>query len=228
MAKKKKKKPNPPPVPVRSKPPRATAATAGPTKREFERTAAVRAASRARTRGALVAAGVALAAVAAIAGFVVLDRRADGELRAALTGGSCTVDTETDPTDPPGRNHVATPTYDVDPPAGGNHLGTAATRSGVYAGAAVPPDGQLVHALEHGYVIVWHDAGLPPPELERLAAFQRARDGDVIVAERPTLPVPVAATAWGQRLLCSSGEPDALERFADTYIGKGPEDPPRG
>ena len=225
---KKKKKPNPPPPPVRNKPPRASAATAGPTRRELERTAAVQAASRARTRGALVTAGVALVAVAAIAGFVVLDQRRDGELRTALTSGSCMVDTETDPTNAPPGNHVQRPSYEVNPPAGGNHLGSQVTRSGVYAGTAVPPDGALVHALEHGYVIVWHDGNRSPEELERLETFQRENDGDVIVAERPALPAPVAATAWEQRLLCSAVEPDALERFADTYIGKGPEDVARG
>lgn len=225
---KKKKKPNPPPVPVRTKPPRPSAATAGPTERDRERAAAVRAASRARTRGALVAAGVAIAAIAAIAGFVVLDRRGDGELRAALTSGSCEVDTEADPTNAPPGNHVQRPSYEVNPPAGGNHLGSQVTRSGVYAGTAVPPDGALVHALEHGYVIVWHDGNRSPEELERLETFQRENDGDVIVAERPTLPAPVAATAWEQRLLCQQVEPAALERFADTYIGEGPEDVARG
>lgn len=225
---KKKKKPNPPPAPVRNKPPRTSAATAGPSKRELDRAAAAKAASRAKVRGALVAAGVSVAAVAAIAGFVVVDRRGDAELREALTSGSCEVDTEADPTNAPPGNHVQRPSYEVNPPAGGNHLGSQVTRSGVYAGTAVPPDGALVHALEHGYVIVWHDGNRSPEELERLETFQRDNDGDVIVAERPALPVPVAATAWEQRLLCEQVEPAALERFADTYIGEGPEDVARG
>lgn len=225
---KKKKKPTPPPPPVRRSPSRPASGVAGPSKRNLERAAAAKAASRDALRGRLLAAGLAVAVIAAVAAFVVVDRRGDAELRDALTGGSCTVDDETDPTAAPGSNHVAAPTYAVNPPAGGNHLGTGATRSGVYAGTSLPPDGQLVHALEHGYVIVWHEPELPQPELDKLVAFQEANDGDVIVVERPTLPVPTAATAWGHRLLCQQVEPAALERFAQEYIGQGPEDLPRG
>ena len=38
------------------------------------------------------------------------------------------------------------------------------------------------------------------------------------------LPVPVAATAWGHRLLCGAVEPDVLARFVDERVGNGPED----
>ena len=53
-------------------------------------------------------------------------------------------------------------------------------------------------------------------------------EGDVIVAERTSLPVPVAATAWESRLLCQQVEPAVLDRFVEARVGDGPEDVPRG
>jgi hypothetical protein len=224
---KKKKKPTPPPPPARSKPPRAAAAPEGPTKRERERAARQSAERRENLRRKLVTAGMVALVLALIAGYLVYDRRQDAQLRETLTSGSCEVDTSTDPTGPQGQNHVPNPTFRVNPPAGGNHLAGVA-RGGVYSGTSVPDDGLLVHSLEHGYVIAWHSPDLPEEQLEQLEAFEERHSGDVIVAERTGAPVPVAATAWGQRLLCQEVEPEALEAFFDEYVGKGPENVQRG
>jgi len=56
--------------------------------------------------------------------------------------------------------------------------------------------------------------------------MQAERDKDVLVVERPTLTVPVAATAWGHRLLCQEVEREALVTFTGQYVNKGPEDVP--
>ena len=227
MAKKKKpKKPTPPPPPVARKPPRA-AETTGPTKRQQERQARKQQDRREGLRRTLVTAGLVAIVLAAVAAFVIVDRRGDAELREALTSGTCTVDTETDPTRPPGQNHVPNPTYAINPPAGGDHLGSAA-RAGVYDGTAVPAEGLLVHSLEHGYVIAWHTPDLPEEQKKQLEEFQREHEDDVIVAERSGMEVPVAATAWGQRLLCQEVEPETLETFFDEHVGDGPEDVERG
>ena len=226
-SKKKQKKPTPPPPPVRNKPPRAASAPAGPSKRQQERAARQSAAKRDSLRRALTTAGLIALVAALIAGYLLYDRRQDAELREALTSGSCEVDRESDRTAPQGQNHVPNPSYRVNPPAGGDHLPSAA-RAGVYSGQQVPTDGLLVHSLEHGYVIAWYEPDLPADQLAELKEFQAAHEDDVIVAERPGMPVPVAATAWGQRLLCERVEPEALQRFADEYIGKGPEDVDRG
>jgi hypothetical protein len=222
---KKKKRPTPPPPPPRRKEP--AGAAPGVTPKQVRAAQRAKAERRDRVRRAAITGGLVVAAVAAVGGFVALDRRGDAELREALTSGSCTVDTEADVTSPPPGNHVASPTYRVDPPAGGNHL-TGNARSGVYTGADVPQDGLLVHSLEHGYVVVWHDPSLDDAGREQLAAFESDNDGDVIVVERAGMEVPVAATAWEQRLLCGGVEPAALQRFADEYVGEGPEDVARG
>lgn len=224
---KKKKKPTPPPPPVRSKPPRAAAAPEGPTQRERQRAARQAAERREGLRRALTTAGLVALVLALIAGYLAYDRRQDAQLREALTSGSCEVDRETDPTRPQGQNHVPNPVFRVNPPAGGDHLAGVA-RGGVYSGTSVPADGLLVHSLEHGYVIAWHAPDLPDEQVEQLRAFEERHSGDVIVAEREGLPVPVAATAWGQRLLCQEVEPEALDTFVDEYVGKGPENVDRG
>ena len=223
-SKKKRKQTGPPPAPVQRRPPRAAA---GPTPRELQRAAQQAAQRRSALRRKLVTGGLATAAVASVVLYVVLDRQRDGALRDALTAGSCEVDTQADPTRPPGQNHVASPSYRVVPPAGGDHLGSAA-RAGVYTGKSVPSDGLLVHSLEHGYVIVWHQPDLPSEQLSKLKSFQAEHAGDVIVAERADLAVPLAVTAWGQRLLCQQPETGPLQPFFDEHVGNGPEDEPRG
>ena len=226
MAGKKKKRPTAPPPPVRTSAPR-TKVPAGTSPREQQREAARKAAAQDSLRRRLVAGGLVVAALAAVGAYVLVDRRGDTELTDALTSGSCQVDEQTDPTSSPPGNHVPSPTYDVDPPAGGNHLGAVATSSGTYAEPQVPDDGLLVHSLEHGYVVVWHQPGLEPAGLAQLTALQESSGNDVILVERDTLSVPVAATAWGHRLLCGEVEPETLERFVAERVGDGPEDVPR-
>jgi Protein of unknown function (DUF3105) len=219
VASKKKKRPTPPPRPV-SKPPRPAGRSRGPSNRE-QALAAAKARKREALRRRLVIGALLLAALAAVGAYVLSERRSEDSLRQALTSGSCEVDTESDAISG-GDGHVAAPVYEVDPPAGGDHLASVA-RGGVYEGDGVPPDGELVHALEHGYVVAWHRPDLPEAQQELLAQYEQRHDGDVIVAERATLPVAVAATAWGQRLLCGEVEPDALDRFAEEHVGGGPE-----
>ena len=228
MAGKKKrtnKRSGPPPPPVRKKAPRPE--HTGPTKREQQRALQQAQQRRDALRRKLVSGGMALAALLLVGGYVLVDRRGDASLRKALTAGGCTADEKADPTRPTGQNHVSSASFAVNPPSAGDHLASVAS-SGVYSGSAVPQEGQLVHSLEHGYVIAWHQPDLPAEQKEKLTAFEDAHDGDVIVAERADLPVPVAATAWGRRLLCPAVDSDALERFFDEYVDKGPEDQPRG
>ncbi|MDP8975048.1 MAG: DUF3105 domain-containing protein [Actinomycetota bacterium] len=143
-------------------------------------------------------------------------------MRARLTAGSCEYDTRADRTDPAPRNHVPTPAYEVDPPAGGNHTAQAA-RPAVYSEGQVPSDGQVVHAMEHGDVVLWHRPDLSPEDRSALQRVFDTYERDVLMVPRATLGGPVAATAWGQRLLCATVEPEALDLFTRTYRDKGPE-----
>ncbi len=189
----------------------------------------IEAARRARRRKSLLVrvaiGGIFVALVAGVAVRVLADRSQGEETRRQLTAGSCTFDTRADPTDPVPDNHVPNPTYEVDPPAGGNHDPQAARRA-IYSQGQVPPDGQLVHALEHGYVIFWHRPDLSEEDRQALLDVAGRHEVDVLVVPRPSLPTTVAATAWGRRLLCGNVEPDALDLFTRTYRNQGPEKVP--
>lgn len=188
-----------------------------------ERLAAAEAARRRqRIRNkALLAGGVAL--LIFVVGFVITsDRKERNRQAAQFTTASCTFDRTSDPDDGPGRNHTPTPSYKVNPPAGGNHTPQAAP-AGIYTDANLPIDGQIVHAMEHGYVVFWYRPDLDEQSLAQLRDLANRHARDVLMVPRPSIDVPVAATAWHARILCRGLEVDTFERFVDTFVNKGPE-----
>jgi hypothetical protein len=189
--------------------------------REAARLAREQAERSSRRRTAVLAGGLVLLVLVVGTAYLVVQQRRVAALDDRMVAGTCERDSRADGTR--GGGHVPSPTYAVDPPAGGDHLEEWA-RAGVYTGSDVPSDGLLVHSLEHGYVVVWaRDASDA-----RLAELAEEHEGDVIVVARPASPVPVAATAWGQRLLCQEVEPAALDAFVTRFVGKGPERVDRG
>lgn len=222
---KKRKKTAAPPSGRRADRPAAAADAAA--RRKAGQDAARKQDKREALRRRLAVVGVVVLGLAVVGGYVVFDRQRAAALDAELTAGSCVTDELTDPTAPAGQNHIPDARYRVEPPAGGDHDPSPA-RSGVYDGGSVPTDGMLVHALEHGYVIAWHSPDIEAAELDELRELESRHPGDVLVVERPTLPTPVAATAWGRRLLCQQAEPEVLTRFVEQYVGRGPEDVGRG
>jgi hypothetical protein len=171
--------------------------------------------------------------VRGVAGLVVLGLIGALILAVALSGGSgsgstavsasgpgnagCTTDTQSDP----GRAHVNNPTYAVNPPAGGDHY-PVPSAAGIYT-ANPPPDGQLVHSLEHGYVIIWFDPATEAADLQNIVAAAQKYPADTLVVPRTGMPAPVAATAWHQRLLCQGLNSKALISFIAEWRNKGPE-----
>jgi len=146
-----------------------------------------------------------------------------GPLRTSLEQGGCTVDSRTDK----GQEHVEGATYSVNPPAGGDH-DSRPWPAGFYDVANTPADGNIVHSLEHGFVVIWYR-----PEGTSAATLDGLRDLAgryrwVLVVPRPSLPTPLAATAWHRRLLC----PDAaaalapqgpIGNFVAAFRNQGPE-----
>ena len=123
---------------------------------------------------------------------------------------------------PPGNHVTGNVQYEVDPPSGGNHNPSAAP-PGVFTSETRPPDSQIVHSLEHGYIAIWHRPDMAPAQLDELRSLVGRHSRDVLLVPSPTLSVPVAATAWHRRLLCSRVEIEPLERFVTEYRNKGPE-----
>ena len=101
------------------------------------------------------------------------------------------------------------------------------TEDGQYAGAPAPPTGQVVHAQEHGRIVIQHRPGLPRPQLEQLLGLYEESPRHVLLVENATsMPCDVAATAWGHGVLCptlNARSFDALRAFRDRFRDRGPE-----
>jgi hypothetical protein len=199
----------------------------GPTR--AERLAAAEAARRrkaARTRG-LVAGGL-VAVLALLTITIINSRRSNDRVVSRLEeSGACAYDSKTDSDSGAGRNHIAGDlTYKVNPPSGGNH-NTSSSPPGVFTLENTPPDGQVVHSLEHGYVVIWYKPDLDAAGLEDLKELTGKYARDVLLVPRASLTeVPVAATAWHRRVLCQRADVGALEEFVKAYRNKGPEKVP--
>ena len=192
-----------------------------------ERLAAAETARRRRAarNRALIAGGI-IGVLTLITVTVINSRRSNERIVSQLeASGSCNYDTRTDSDAGTGRNHVTGDVrYEVDPPSGGNHNPSAAS-AGIFTQESKPPDSQIVHALEHGYVTIWHRPDLDADGIAELREVTGRYDRDVLLVPRESLPPdrPVAATAWHRRLLCSEVDAAALDRFVSAYRNKGPE-----
>lgn len=137
--------------------------------------------------------------------------------------GGCVYDTERDGTAREQSDHVADPRYEVDPPAGGAHLAEPAGPGFYRPGQQVPLDGQLVHAQEHGFVILWYR---PDVSDETMAEIEQVSDQlgrELLVVPRDSLEGEVAVTAWHKRLLCDELVPEKVALFTRSFVDQGPE-----
>jgi hypothetical protein len=203
--------------------PKAPRERTGPTR--AERLAAAEAARRrkaARNR-ALIAGGL-VAVLTLLTVTIINSRRSNQRIVSALeSSGNCEYDTRSDSDRGAGNNHVTGDvTYEVNPPSGGNH-NPSASPAGIFTVDNTPPDAQIVHSLEHGYVTIWHRPDVDTSTLDGLKGVANKYPRDVLVVPRATLEQPVAATSWHRRLLCERSDAEALERFVKEYRNKGPE-----
>jgi len=168
----------------------------------------------------------ALAAVVFVlaSALVYLNRSSVSEqwVMSKMTLRSCQHDTLTDPEPDLENLHSDAPEFNVDPPSGGIHLPTPAP-PGDYSTGEVPPDGQIVHANEHGYVAIWYRPSLSKSDLDRLRLLHEKYPADTLLVPRSTMAAAFAATAWNQRLLCDELETNSLALFINKYRNKGPE-----
>jgi hypothetical protein len=107
------------------------------------------------------------------------------------------------------------PSYLTEPPTSGPH------QAGRLPGGVVSeplPGPVQVGALEAGQVLLQH-RDLAPADR---ATLERLGGPLVIVAPNPSLPVPVAASAWRTRQLCREVDADALSRFVRDHARRDP------
>jgi len=126
--------------------------------------------------------------------------------------------------------------YKTNPPTTGRHYQIPA-EDGAYAGPP-PSDEALVHALEHGRVIIWFKPSLPEQQRADLKALFDEDSYQMLVVQRRNMPYAIAASAWnrdpqpggtGRLLLCDNVNTDtwdALRAFRDEHRSNGPEPVP--
>jgi hypothetical protein len=111
-------------------------------------------------------------------------------------------------------------------PTSGPHDATW-TRAGSYTEPRRPT--QLVHALEHGNIVIYYER--PGAEvLEQIEAWAGLYDGQwdgVVVTVMPGLDKRLMLTAWTKRLELESFDEAAAAAFIDAFRGRGPEHPVR-
>lgn len=133
---------------------------------------------------------------------------------------------------PNDRQHInATIQYPMNPPVFGPHNPTPA-HDGNYVGQGAVEREQLVHAMEHGRIVIWYRPNLPKrriSQLETLFAEPIAGKPEAykqLLVEDDSIPGPVAATSWGQQMICKRFDDkafDALRAFRARYVDKSPE-----
>jgi hypothetical protein len=129
----------------------------------------------------------------------------------------------------PGSPHEP---YSTDPPTSGPHYSVPA-KAGFYTEA--PPDEQLVHNLEHGYVVIWYRS-------EDLSAKDRARfladiqaamksggtsantgTPKLIAVPRPTLRSRLTLTSWGHLDELDHFDQQRILSFIASFRDQAPE-----
>ena len=157
----------------------------------------------------------------------------EADLGAAMKAAGCTDETVTDhPYDDPAGIHTADPTepltYQPEPPALGRHY-QVPIEDGIYDTAQ--PITHVVHALEHGRILIWLRPDLPSDQLAQFKALFDEDPYHVIMLPRAELKAPFAVSAWvgdttGHILRCkdvNDSSWDAIRAFKEKYRDKAPE-----
>ena len=87
------------------------------------------------------------------------------------------------------------------------------------------PQIQLVHAMEHGHVVIYYDK--PAPEnlatIKDWAAIYGGNWSGVLAVPRRGLNNQIVLTAWRKRLKLDAFDTKIAAAFIDAYRGRGPE-----
>jgi len=173
-----------------------------------------------KQRQYLIIGGIAAAAVLVLGGviFALVQPRAPTSTGAAVCANLQTLTDE-------GRDHLTageTPTYHTNPPTSGTH-NPVPLPAGVYdANADVT---QLVHSLEHGYIIMYYN-DLPQDQINQLVNLQRSDPYKMIVAPYTNMSSRVALVAWDHMQLCDGVNEQAIRSFTAQFRNQGPEQSP--
>lgn len=128
-----------------------------------------------------------------------------------------------------GANHVPAGTrvpYDTRFPTSGPHW-PSPTRPGHYE--TPQPNEALVHAIEHGNIVVYYDELSEEDEarLREWTSFYTGTWSAVIATPEEGLGRGVVLTAWDHRMRLDEFDPAPMAAFIEAFRGRGPENPVR-
>ena len=112
------------------------------------------------------------------------------------------------------------PTYEITPPAGGNHLSQWQTCTGTVYTEPIA-DGNGVHSLEHGAVWLTYDPELvDEDQVTALTSKIEGRDYS-LMSPYPGQGVPVSLQAWGVQYQTDDVDDTKIDEFLNYYIQNG-------
>lgn len=115
--------------------------------------------------------------------------------------------------------------YSSIPPTSGPHSPVATSPGVVYEHPQPPPE--VVHAMEHGAVVLWVAPEMPDPMLAALleTVDDLFEEGylSLIVTPLPGLEQPFAMTAWGSLQRCLGVAPQEVHAFVEAHYASGGE-----
>jgi hypothetical protein len=120
-------------------------------------------------------------------------------------------------------------TYKNYPPTSGTHYNSPSD-AGFYDTAV--PEGNFVHSLEHGYIVLYYKPDLPDTTKQQLrdlmTQLPNGKYGKVkmVIVPYTNMSTPLAIAAWDRLMLLNSYNPDEVKTFYQTWVDKGPEDVP--
>ncbi len=159
--------------------------------------------------------GIVVATILIIVGGVFFVSRQDARLNTPLAGEEVKIGDS---------SHVPVGTkvsYTSDPPAGGHHYDEP-VHAGFYD--TVQSDGNLVHSLEHGAVIIWYNPKkLSKDQIEGMRKIFDQLGGKSIMTPRESMKTPIALSSWGRVQYLSTIDEKQIKGFFETNHGRGPE-----
>jgi hypothetical protein len=122
--------------------------------------------------------------------------------------------------------------YQTNPPTSGNHYGDqmgAPVPAGVYDASNMKQDEDVVHALEHGYVVIWYAcAKAPGGNCDTLKAglkdlWSQLSGERLIVMPRDNMPTMLAMTSWMKLQRFDAFDVAKMTAFYRRNVNNGPE-----
>jgi hypothetical protein len=120
-------------------------------------------------------------------------------------------------------------TYKNYPPSSGTHYNSPSD-AGFYDTTLA--EGNFVHSLEHGYIVLYYKPDIPAATKQQLkdlmTQLPNGKYGKVklVIVPYTNMSTPLAIAAWDRLLLLKSFNADEVKTFYQQWVDKGPEDVP--